>query len=107
MPAKIAVTGAVAEIISILFIVAFFYTYTGAFGVESLAVDILSLLLGLVVAVVTARCVYLRTKPGGMAAFLAVIVLAALAAAFIYFTFAPPHLPIFQDPETGLYGISG
>ncbi len=106
LPDKIAVTGAVAEIVCMVFIVAFFYTYTGAFGIESLALDIILLLLGLVVAVAAARCVYLRAKPGGMAAFLAVVVLTVLAAAFIYFTFAPPHLPLFQDPETGLYGIS-
>ncbi len=32
-------------------------------------------------------------------------VLAAVWAAFIVWTFAPPELPLFVDPETGLRGI--
>ena len=32
-------------------------------------------------------------------------VLAAVWAAFILWTFAPPDLPLFADPETGLRGI--
>ena len=32
-------------------------------------------------------------------------VLAAVGAAFILWTFAPPDLPLFADPETGLRGI--
>ena len=32
-------------------------------------------------------------------------VLAAVWAAFIAWTFAPPELPLFVDPETGLRGI--
>ena len=31
--------------------------------------------------------------------------LAAVWAAFIVWTFAPPELPLFVDPETGLRGI--
>ena len=30
---------------------------------------------------------------------------AALAVLFVWFTYAPPHLPIFLDPITGTYGI--
>ena len=32
-------------------------------------------------------------------------VIALIAFAFFIFTFYPPHLPIFQDPLTGKYGI--
>ena len=35
----------------------------------------------------------------------AAAVLAAVWAAFILWTFAPPDLPLFADPETGLRGI--
>ena len=99
------VTCAVAEIVCLLFILTFYYTYTGAFGIESLALDILSLFLGLVFAVLMARHVYIHTKLGGFEAFVAYIILAVLVAAFFCFTFSPPHLPLFQDPSTGTYGI--
>jgi hypothetical protein len=106
-PARFAVTCAISEVVCLWFIVAFFYTYTGAFGIESLALDILSLFLGLVAAVLVARHVIIHTKPGGAASFLAVVVLLVLAAAFAYFTLAPPHVPLFQDSPTGTYGIGG
>lgn len=105
-PARFAVTCAISEVVCMLVITAFFYTYTGAFGIESLALDVLSLFLGLVVAVLTARHVVIHTRPGGAASFISVVVVVALAAAFICFTFAPPRLPVFQDPQTGTYGIN-
>ena len=36
---------------------------------------------------------------------IAVLLLAAVWAVFIVWTFAPPELPLFVDPETGLRGI--
>ena len=30
---------------------------------------------------------------------------AALAVLFVWWTYAPPHLPLFMDPVTGQYGI--
>ena len=32
-------------------------------------------------------------------------VCAALAVLFVWWTYAPPHLPLFMDPVTGQYGI--
>lgn len=100
-----AVSCAVAEVICTLFIVSFFYTFTGAFGVESLILDIISLFLGLFFGISLAKHVYKHTKPGGTSAFFAVLILIIMAAAFIYFTFAPPHIPVFKDPPSGSYGI--
>ncbi|MEL4105311.1 DUF6512 family protein [Oscillospiraceae bacterium WX1] len=99
------VTGALAEFTCALFIVAFFYTYTGALGIESLILDIISLLLGLVVGILTAVHIYRFKRPGSIAALIATLALFVMAAAFLYFTFYPPHLPIFMDPPTGTYGI--
>jgi hypothetical protein len=101
-PARFAVTCAISEVVCLWFIVAFFYTYTGAFGIESLALDILSLFLGLVAAVLVVRHVIIHTKPGGAASFLAVVVLLVLAAAFAYFTFAPRTCRCFRIPRRGL-----
>jgi len=34
--------------------------------------------------------------------FVAIILLGII---FVVFTYFPPEIPLFQDPETGLYGI--
>ena len=104
---RAAVSCAVCELTCLLFIVAFFYTYTGALGVESLLLDILAVLLGLTVGVLLAVHVYRHTSPGAFAAFLSVVLLLFMAGTFIWFTFAPPRLPIFMDPPTGTYGVYG
>jgi hypothetical protein len=102
---RYAVSCAVSAFVSTVFVAAFFYTYTGALGVESLIVDIISLFLGLFLSIILAQHVYKRTKPGLFAAFIAVVIIMIMAAAFLFFTFTPPHLPIFKDPPTGTYGI--
>jgi len=103
--ARFAVTCAVSEFVAAVFIAVFFYTYTGALGIESLVVDITSLFLGLFFGILLARHVDKHTKPGMFSAFISVVIIFVMAAAFIYFTFAAPHLPIFKDPPTGTYGI--
>lgn len=103
--ARFAVTCAISELFSAAFIIAFFYTAKGAFGAESLVLDIIMLFLGLFFGILLARHVYKQTKPGMFAAFISVVIILVMAAAVIYFTFAAPHLPIFMDPPTGTYGI--
>lgn len=103
---RAAVTGTVVVVFAALFITGFFYTFKGAFGIESLALDILALFLSLLCGILLARHVYVHTKPGGLVAFICVFILLLMAAAFIYFTFVPPHLPLFLDTSTGTYGIA-
>jgi hypothetical protein len=102
---RAAVICAVTGLFCALFITAFFYTYTGALGTESLAVDIASQFFALLFGILLARHIDKHTKPGRFAAFLAVLLILVLAASFIYFTFSTPRLPIFKDPPTGTYGI--
>jgi peptidoglycan/LPS O-acetylase OafA/YrhL len=88
-----------------LFIAAFFYTYTGAFGFHSLFLDILSFLLGTAVAQLSGLFLYSYIKTARSLAILAVGVLILVGALFIIFTFSPPQIPLFEDPVTGNYGI--
>lgn len=88
-----------------LFIVSFFYTYTGALGTESLIVDIISMLFGLTAAQVLAYHMYRFGRFKKSCLIYSMFAIALLTAAFIVFTFAPPHIPLFIDPNTGLYGI--
>lgn len=103
--ARAAVTCLITELFAILFITAFFYTYTGALAVESLTVDIISLFLGLFFGILLARHVYKHSAPGMFAGFISVVLILAIAAVLLWFTFQPPQLPIFMDRGTGTYGI--
>ncbi len=95
---------AVSLYTSLIFITSFYYTYTGAFGVEILIIDIFSLFLGITVAQLTAFHIYKHAKIRGGSLRFSVIAIALLAAAFTAFTFAPPHIPLFIDTNTGMYG---
>lgn len=96
---------ALAEVTCMLVIVSFYYTYTGALGIESLILDIFSLVLGVIVAQVLALHVYKYANPCQNCMYISIIVLVLLAVAFTVFTFNPPHLPLFKDSLTGYYGI--
>ena len=90
-----------------VFIVAFFYTYTGAFGVDSnVAVDILLFLAAIAGGqwLSYRMIVSGRTRPAPLQASVAALVL--LLVGFGVLTFAPPHIPLFQDGQTGTYGPS-
>jgi hypothetical protein len=99
------VSSAAAQLACQLVIVAFYYTYTGALGIKSLVLDIFSFLLGLTAGQGLALHHYRyasfnRYWLGG-----AFVLLFLMATAFTVFTFTPPHLPLFQDAQTGKYGI--
>ena len=80
-----------------------YYFYTEAFGTELLWADILILLIALAVGQLLGLHSYRRGKsiPAGYT--LTAMVL--LVFLFMFFTFFPPALPLFQDGTTGGYGI--
>jgi hypothetical protein len=92
-------------IFEFVIIVAFFYTYTGSFGIESLILDIFSFLLAVTVAQLFSLHIIRHSKPGCFSLYVAVAVLLLFAASFTIFTFAPPNIPVFLDSLTGTYGI--
>ena len=95
-----------AEICLVIFLItAFFYTYTGIIGFNTLWADIL---LTFVVPVIIGK--YLSYKllirenqPRNK--IIPAIFLLILIFAFIFFTFRPPHLPLFEDKNENTYGI--
>ena len=87
----------------LLFIAAFFYTYTGALGVESLWADIASF------AAAVALCQWLSARILTASrslrhAAVAALLLGALAVMFMICTFQPPHLPLFHSGVGPAYG---
>jgi hypothetical protein len=95
----------VEVVVACCFIVAFFYSYTGAFGVDSfVAVDVLSFFF----AVAGGQCISYRLI--GSSRLLrvplraSVVGLALVVVGFGVLTFTPPHVPLFQEVSTGVYG---
>lgn len=95
----------VAELVCPIVILSFYYIYTGAFGIESLILDIFSLFLGIMLAQSLAFHVYKYAGISQYCLYISASILILLAVTFTVFTFAPPHLPLFMDPTTGTYGI--
>lgn len=92
-------------VIAPIFIVSFYYTYTGALGIHSLLLDISSLFIGVIIAQLSALHIYRYARLGRCSIYLPFAVIIFLIGVFIIFTFDPPHLPVFRDSQTGLYGI--
>lgn len=95
--------GSLSGMLTILFI---YYTYTGAFGNESMVIDIISFFAGVAAAFLVSYTIIKNTKFRGNAVqAVSFVLLAALGVLFVIFTFSPPLIPLFEDPVTKTYGI--
>lgn len=90
-------------LISMIIVVTFYYTYTGALGIHSLILDILSLVLGTSLGQTFSFVYFSKHDAANVKPYIFVYII--LVAAFTFFTFMPPKLPIFLDSETKTYGI--
>lgn len=87
--------GILALLTSIAWIPLLYYFYTGAFGIESVGIDIFILLVALTFGQLLGFH-FLRHRPRVTLSFwLSLILLALLIGCFVLFTFDPPSLPWF------------
>jgi len=84
----------ISIITSMIFIVAFYYTYTGAFGIELSILDISSLFFGLWLGQYLAMHVYKLDI--FVKWYISVGVLLLIVSLFIVFTVNAPNLPLFM-----------
>jgi hypothetical protein len=96
---------AVATLISIATILVVFYSYTTIFGVELLIIDILSFIAGVVIGQLVSYKILIKSKLPKIFSYISWVFIIALGLIFFLFTYFPPQIPLFQDSETGLYGI--
>ncbi len=94
---------AIALLTAIITVPLLFYGYTNAFGFESVIIDIFLLLVGLAVGQSLGYHYYRYGK--GINYMVGLVIMLAVMAVFVLFTFKTPHLPIFMDKNTGRYGI--
>lgn len=90
-------------ILSMSFIVVFFYTYTGIIETNFAIVDISSFFIAVLLGQYVAyQKMKLQSSCNGL---IPIIVLLVLYLCFLVFTFFPPHIALFKDPITGIFGI--
>lgn len=89
-----------------LFLVVFFYTYSGATGKVNTFFDVLSFFLGTAAAFVISY-LSLKNKSTGSRAgeIISICLFILVAVLFFIFTFSPPLIPLFEDPQNFTYGI--
>mgnify|MGYP000756158133 FL=1 len=87
-------------------ITAFFFTYKGIIGRDVMALDIISFILGVGSAFWIDAVLTRNGKLQGKSAQTAgILILLAVSALFMLFTFYPPKIPWFLDEQSGIYGI--
>ena len=83
-----------------------FYSYTSITRESIFAIDIATFIAAVVVGQIVSYTLFMKNQFSRNTDKIALVVLIVLGIAFIVFTFYPPHLPIFQDPASGGYGIA-
>ena len=87
-----------------LIIPAIFYAYT-IFIEHNLTIDILSFKLAIIIGQLISYKILTFKKLSKNLRLISLVALIILAIAFAVFTFYPLEIPLFQDPNTGEYGI--
>ena len=99
------VSAAIALVAAPMSVVLSFYSYTGAFGIHALFMDIILVPLSYFIAMCVASHFLKYSSPNKWAAMISVVVITAILIMFIVFTLIPPQLPVFYDTVTQIYGI--
>lgn len=95
--------GLVSLIVSMLGIIFLYYFYTGAFGKKSVIVDIVILLISLFIGQILSFHIYQNFK--GIHVYFVFLIVAIIFCVLVICTFKPPHIPLFKETKTGVYGI--
>lgn len=88
-------------IIALSFIIVFFYAYTEIIGTNYAFLDISSFFIATILGQIYA---YIKNKNNCPCNISFLVIL--LLFSFIFLTFFPPHIGLFKDPVTNLYGIN-
>lgn len=96
---------AIGTYVMVVFIPIVFYSYTFFTGRSVFQIDITTFVVAVVIGQVVSYKLMQKKKLPKFANIISVIALILLAVLFVVFTFYPPHLPPFQDPNTGRYGV--
>lgn len=82
-----------------------FYTYNGAIGKSPGAVNIAIFFAAAAASFILECALFKKGNVKCRLPYLAFALLCLIGVLFAVFTFAPPYLPLLEDPITGTYGI--
>ena len=82
-----------------------YYTYTDALGVSADWFNILIFFIAAAIGFIIETHFMKIEKNFCKSPVLAIIILCIIAILFFVFTFAPPKIPLFEDPITKTYGL--
>lgn len=104
-PKKLLWAKFVESVFGILFLISFYYTYTGVLGFESLFIDIGSFIFAAIIGKYISYKLLIKDKEPLTSPFILAISLIAIIIFFIYATFTPPPVSLFKETETNTYGM--
>lgn len=90
-------------ILAMSFVVIFFYTYVGIIGTNFAIVDIGSFFIAVGLGQYVAYQKMQSTS--SCSNVIPIIILLVLCSCFLFFTFFPLHIALFEDPIIGSFGI--
>ena len=93
----------------LIFIITNYYTTVGAFGINSMAVNIGIYIASVFLSFAISYYRMLKdcTIGGGGYEIAAIVIFVLYFAAFTIFSYYPPHIPLFRDPMTMNYSVTG
>lgn len=97
-------SAAIALLIGLCSISLLYYTYTGALGVRADWFNIAIFVISVILTCVTYYRLMGKTFPSRIPLYISFGIFFLLMLLFIVFTFFPPKIPLFADPQTGTFG---
>lgn len=94
---------ALGILVSLTFIVIFFYTYSGILGKNIAIIDIISFFISVILGELTSYRLMNNNIP--CKKICAITFLIIVTISFFIFTFKPPHIGLFRNPINGSHGI--
>lgn len=95
--------GLISLMVSMIGIIFLYYFYTGAFGKKSVVIDIGILFIALSIGQILSFHIYKYFL--GIHVYFVFLIVAIIFYILALCTFKPPHIPLFQESKTGVYGI--
>ncbi|HHU55412.1 MAG TPA: hypothetical protein GXZ48_01810 [Acholeplasmataceae bacterium] len=102
---RIIISSTISISVSCFILLSIYYIYTGSTGKESVIVDIVAYLLGTTLGQYLALSAYLKLETKNIYFYVSLLFLFAFLISLIYFTFNPPHIPLFFDKSSNQYGL--
>ena len=84
-----------------------YYTYTGILGINADWFNITIFFLAAGTAFYLETRLFQKNQDCRLSSRLSLGMVLLIGGLFLYYTFQPPHIPLFQDPMTGSFGFQG